>query len=313
MYSGASNFVEGVDTAFVIILGIAIFFLVALTGLMLYFIWRYNNKRHKNAVQIEGNTTLEMIWTIIPAILVLFMFYVGWRGWAPMKDIPDDAMEVTAVARMWNFTYVYENGKTADKLYLPVNKPVKIKLEALDVIHSLYIPAFRVKEDMVPGYDKTTWFIPQQEGTYDLFCAEYCGLRHSYMYSDVVVMSDTAFNTWYSDTTGVQQTTSDPTGNPALMGRTLIESKGCIACHSIDGSKLVGPTFLGLLGRDEIVITNGKERRITVDEQYIRTSIYNPAADIVQGYRKGQMVAYPDITEQGIEQITTFIKSLNDE
>ncbi|MCK4746551.1 MAG: cytochrome c oxidase subunit II, partial [Bacteroidales bacterium] len=151
MYSAsqldASSFVEGVDRAFIIILGFSFFFLIVLSFLIVYFSIKYNRKRHPKAVQIKGNTKLEIAWTGGAVLLVLVLFYFGWAGWKPMTTPPDDAMRIRAVARMWQFQFIYENGKVMDTLHVPVNRAVVLDLEALDVIHSLYIPAFRVKED----------------------------------------------------------------------------------------------------------------------------------------------------------------------
>jgi len=150
MYSGASTFVEGVDNAFVFIIGISLFFLVGITAVIILFIYRYNRKKHPKAIQNEGSTKLEIIWTVIPIILVLGMFYYGYVGWIPMKKPPEKGVNVTANARMWSFSFQYENGRISDKLYVPVDTAVIVRLNALDVLHSFYIPAFRIKEDMVP-------------------------------------------------------------------------------------------------------------------------------------------------------------------
>ncbi|HSL85911.1 MAG TPA: cytochrome c oxidase subunit II, partial [Bacteroidales bacterium] len=139
----ASNFVAEVDKAYIIIMGISLFFLVALTIIMIWFVYRYHEKRNKVPTPIPGSTRLEIIWTVIPTLLVLLMFYYGWIAYRPMRNPPPDAMTVTSVARMWSFSFQYENGKRSDKLILPVNKPVKIDLLSVDVIHSLFIPAFR--------------------------------------------------------------------------------------------------------------------------------------------------------------------------
>ena len=313
MYSGASNFVEAVDTAFVVILGISLFFLVGITVTMIYFVWRYNKKRNPKATPIEGNTTLEIVWTAIPTALVLVMFYFGWAGWKPMKETPPDAMRVKTTARMWSWSFEYENGKLSNKLVLPVNKPVVLDLVSVDVIHSLYIPAFRVKEDMVPGTDKQMWFVPQQTGQYDLFCTEYCGLRHSYMYTDVEVMEQEEFQEWYEqDATMVAE--DEQEGNvEAVAGKNILEMTGCLACHSLDGSKIVGPSFKGIWEKEETVITDGEERQITVDSAYIFRSIYEPAADIVKGYRKGQMVSYRNqLNDDQVNKILEYLKTLNE-
>ena len=311
MFSGASTFVEGVDTAFAVILGIAFFFLIGITAVMILFLYRYNEKKHPKAVQIEGSTKLEIIWTVVPLILVLAMFYYGWAGWISMKKPPEDAMEVTVNARMWNFSFRYENGRVTDRLYVPVNQPVKLNLRAVDVLHSLYIPAFRLKEDMVPGLENNrAWFEATKEGTYSLFCTEYCGLQHSFMYTDVVVMSQEAFEEWYADTTGLIPVITAET-NLALIGRQVTERYGCIACHSLDGSRLVGPSFKGIWGQTHTVVTDGRERDVLVDEDYIRRSIYEPDADLVKGYRRGQMISYKnEISEEEIGLIIEFLKTL---
>ena len=314
MYSAtgidASNFVGKVDTAFMVILGISIVFLVGLTTLMIIFIIKYNRNKNKKATQIEGSTKLELIWTIVPTILVLIMFYFGWAGWKPMKEPPKDAFRVTSIARMWSFSFKYENGKFSDKLVIPVNEPVVIDLEAVDVIHSLYIPAFRVKEDMVPGKTKQMWFRPQTLGTYDLFCTEYCGLRHSYMETTVEVLSKEDFDAWYVDTTAVSLSEE---AIPGAEGLAILRARGCNACHSSDGSKLVGPSYLGLWNEEQVIIENGEEKTIIIDEEYIRKSIYDPNAQIVKGYQKGLMQSYEgQITDEDIAKIVEYFKALNE-
>lgn len=309
----ASNFVAGVDLAFMIILGISIFFLVAITVVMLVFIRKYRRDRHPKAIQDEGSTKLEIIWTVIPLALVMVMFYFGWMGWKPMKDAPEDAMRVKAIARMWNFQFEYENGKFTDSLYVPVNQPVVLDLVALDVLHSLYIPAFRVKEDMVPGNDKVMWFVPGQVGSYDLFCTEYCGLEHSYMYTGVKVMPEDEFEEWLSDTTAAAPVVAED-ATPAQQGYQVMVKNGCNACHSSDGSKLVGPSYLGIWGTMQKVTSGGEKREVMVDEEYVRRSIYDPNADIVDGYNKGLMLSYEGlVSEEEIDLIIAYIRDLNEQ
>ena len=304
----ASNFVTGVDNAFMLILGISFFFLIGLTFLMLYFIYKYNNKKHPVAVQIEGSTKLEIIWTVIPVILVLLMFYYGWAGWIPMRNPPKDTFNIKVVARMWNFTFEYQNGKKSDTLFVPLNKAVKLELNSLDVVHSLYIPAFRIKDDVVPGRKKMQWFIPQAVGNYDLFCAEYCGLNHSYMINIVKVMPQEQFDSWYIDTTKQVAAVTD---SPTASGQRIMKNIGCFACHSIDGSKLVGPSFKGVYSHAVTVITDGTERQVTADDEYIKRSIYEPNADVVKGFNKGMMLSYKgQLTDQDIAQITEYLKTL---
>ncbi|MFC1731059.1 cytochrome c oxidase subunit II [candidate division KSB1 bacterium] len=313
MFTDASNFVKGVDTAFFFILGVSIFFLVGITAVMIYFVIRYNKKRNPKSSYIPGSITLEIIWTIIPVILVLIMFFYGWAGYAPMQKPPKDAINIKSIARMWNFKFEYENGKLTDTLYVPLNKAVKIDLIALDVIHSLYVPAFRIKEDMVPGKKNFLWFRAQKEGSFDLFCTEYCGLRHSYMNSMVVVLSEEEYNSWYEDTDMIAPGLTAEDIPESLDDQLVLEKFGCQACHSYDGTKLVGPSFKGLYGKKETVETNGIKREIIVDDEYITTSIYKPEVDIVDGYKKGQMITYKGlVSEQEAAAIVNFIKTLND-
>jgi len=304
----ASNFVAGVDEAFVFIMGVSFIFLIGLTFTMLYFVYKYNHKKNAVATQIKGSTKLEIIWTVIPTILVLVMFYYGWAGWAPMRNPPKDSFNIKVVARMWNFTFEYENGKKTDTLFVPQNKAVKLNLNSLDVIHSLYIPAFRIKEDVVPGREKFVWFIPQKEGIYDLFCTEYCGLNHSYMLNQVKVMPDKQFNAWYVDTTKRVAVALD---SPTENGKRIMKNIGCFACHSVDGTKLVGPSFKGIYGHAVTVVTGGNEREVTVDDEYIKKSIYDPNADVVKGFNKGLMLSYTgQLSEEDVKQITEYLKTL---
>lgn len=306
----ASNFVQGVDTAFLVILGISFFFLIGLTVVMIYFIYKYNSKRHPVATQIHGSTTLEIVWTVIPFLLTMVMFYYGWAGWKPMQNAPKDAMEVTVYGRMWNFSYEYENGKRTDTLFLPKDKPVKLNLKAMDVLHSFYIPAFRVKQDMVPNKENNfMWFEPQRVGLYEIFCAEYCGMQHSYMYSYVKVMEDSAFQSFIADTAMVAATAN--IDSPGATGKRIMQNIGCFACHSIDGTKLVGPSFKGIWGEEQSVVTGGNKRTIKVDEEYVKSSIYEPNADVVEGYMKGLMVSYQgQLKDEDIAQIIEYLKTV---
>lgn len=309
----ASNFVAGVDLAFMVILGISAFFLIGLTVLMIVFINKYKKEKHPKAVQNEGSTKLEILWTAIPLVLVLVMFYFGWMGWRPMKNPPDEAMHVKAIARMWNFQFQYENGKVSDTLHVPLNEPVILDLVALDVLHSLYIPAFRVKEDMVPGQEKQMWFIPGTVGEFDLFCTEYCGLEHSYMFTGVNVLPKEEFENWLIDTTAVASAAASKDLSLADQGLAVLKKNGCNACHSNDGSKLVGPSYLSGWGNTRTVVTGREEREVTMDEEYVRRSIYDPNADVVKGYNKGLMLSYEGmVSEEEIKLIVEYLKELNE-
>jgi cytochrome c oxidase subunit II len=307
----ASNFVSTYNTAFYFIAIISLVLLTGITVLMLYFIYRYNRKKHKEAVQIEGNTTLEIIWTVIPVILALVMFYFGWAGWHPMTKAPKDALNVTSEARMWNFTFKYENGTESPDLVLPVNTPVKINLVSLDVIHSLFIPEFRIKSDMIPGRKKMMWFLPERIGEYELYCAEYCGLQHSFMKAKVKILSDKDYLAWYSDTTKV--ITPAEGSAPGAEGLKIMVDNGCVACHSSDGTKIIGPSYLNLFGEKQVVIRDGKEVTVTVDDEYIKRAIYEPNEEIVKGYQRDLMQSYKgSVSDDDIKKIIEYLKYLNE-
>ncbi len=276
----ASNFVATFDKAFYFTLGISLVLLIGLTVTMFWFIYRYNRKRNKTATQIKGNNMLEITWTVIPILLALAMFHYGWAGWKPLYKPPADGMNVTTTARMWSFSFSYENGKQSSELVVQVGIPVKVKLISVDVVHSLFIPEFRLKSDIVPGREKLMWFIPETVGVYDLFCAEYCGLRHSYMSSKVRVLPEKEFTAWYADTSRVVPQAGVPAAE--AEGLTIMKTQGCQVCHSTDGTRIVGPSYLHLYGEQQTVTRDGKEITLTVDDEYIRRSIYDPNSEIVK-------------------------------
>jgi len=299
---GASNFTEGVDLAFKVIFGISLFFLAGITTVMLWFLYRYNRKRHPKAVQIKDNIILEITWITVPFILVLLMFYYGYVAFHPQRVVPKDAIPITVIGKMWSWTFVYEGGKESPVLVVPLDKAVKLNLRSDDVIHSLFIPAFRIKEDVVPGKNNYMWFIAQQPGEYDVLCTVYCGLRHSYMETKARVVSQAEYEAWLK---ALPEKTAEP------EGLTILKKNACTGCHSIDGTKIVSTSFKGLYGKTEKVATDGKERTITADDDYIRTSIYDPDKDLVEGYQKGIMKTYKGlVTEEETAKIIDYLKTI---
>ena len=265
---------EAVDKAFYVIFGISGVALLGITVAVVYLAWRYNRKRYPTPLsQKDHNLWLEVTWTIIPSILVMVMFWYGWEGYLSLRRVPDNAIPVKGTARMWSWLFTYENGKTADKLYVPVGQPVKVKLIAEDVLHSFYVPAFRVKRDCVPGMETYAWFVADEPGSYDLFCAEYCGVAHSDMITTVEAIPAAEFSAWLDD----RPVAAD-------VGKALLQKHGCLGCHSLDGTPSVGPSFLGIGGRQVIVLTNGESRTLTTDRIYLEKSILEPGADIVEGF-----------------------------
>jgi cytochrome c oxidase subunit 2 len=299
MISDIASSTAKVDNTFLFVVGVSVILLVLITFLMVFFIFRYNRRRHPHAEQIEGSLLIEIIWTVVPTLLVLVMFYFGWTNFSYIRNVPDDAMSVNATGRMWSWNFEYKNGKQSGELNVPLGRPVKLVLTSVDVIHSLYIPAFRIKEDAVPGLKTYLWFKANEAGSYDIFCTEYCGTGHSHMLSKVVVLPEAEFDKWYAsaEVTGAKE-----------RGLKLLEAKGCLGCHTTDGTKKIGPTFKGLFGRKEIVITNGKEHEIVVNEDFLRRAVLQPGYDLVKGY--SPIMPKLPVTEEELDTIISTIKEL---
>ena len=218
MFKGASPFADYVDAEFLFVVGISLLVLLGLLIAMIYFLVRYSRKRNPVPTNIEGNVTLEVLWTAISLALFMYMFYLGWEGYKRISDIPEGALSINVTARMWAWSFEYPNGVRTDTLYVPVNAAMKLTLRSLDVNHSLYIPAFRIKKDVIPNRENTMWFKTPRVASYDIACAEYCGLRHSYMYTKVVAKDSSSFEEWYRAVSEKQGKTYSPMLAPASGG-----------------------------------------------------------------------------------------------
>ncbi len=307
MLPGASNIASGVNGVllFITITGVIIIGLV--TFFMILFVVKYNRKRHPGPVEVRDSTLLEVVWTVIPIGIVLVMFYLGWTNYTFTRGAPKDAMLVKVTGRQWSWLFTYANGKDSDILELPVDKPVKLAITSSDVIHGFFIPAFRIKQDAVPGVVNDVWFIPDKVGTYEIFCTVYCGIGHAHMLSKVKVVPADEFNKWYA----ALQNKSYFGNTAASRGEELIEKNGCLACHTTNGSSLVGPSYKGLYGRREVVIINGKDQHRDVDSAFIRDKILNPGATDVKGFPAHVMPSFKGrLTDQDIKDITAYIKTL---
>ena len=298
MRSGASSYSGMVDGAFWFILIASVIMLLGVTVAMIWFMIRYRRSRNPNPSQIADNVTLEAIWTILPTILVLVMFYYGWAGFRVMREIPDGAFPVTVRGQMWNWSFIYPDGRVLPELVVPVGRPVKLKLTSADVIHSFFVPAFRLKEDCVPGRENKAWFQAEREGIFTVFCAEYCGDQHSKMLTTVKAIPQAEFDVFFDA----------EWDRP--VGQELLQVKGCLVCHSLDGSKLIGPSFKGVWGRTETVITDGQPRRIVVDEDYVYRSVLDPAGDLVEGYQNLMPPQEALVDSLDIANIIDFLKEL---
>lgn len=307
LLSGASNLAAGVDKAFFFIFAISFLFTIAITALMIYILIHFSRKKNKNPQQFTGNTKLEIIWTVVPLIIVLVMFYYGMEGFSPMRKVPANAMEIKAIGRMWEWRFDYGNGKVSKELVVPHLRDIKMNLVSEDVNHGLFIPAFRVKEDVIPGYDNYLWFRPITKGNFDIFCSEYCGLAHSAMTSKVVVLDSLEFDKWLADL----KVTGDAPDHPGLA---IMKANACLTCHSLDGSKVIGPTFKGLYGSKRDVETDQGEKQVDAFDDYIKKSITEPNAEVVKGYNKGLMQPYKDVIKgEDLDKIVDYFRETSEQ
>ncbi len=279
----ASTFVPDVDGVYYLTLWICAFFFVLITGILVYSIFKWRRVRPDQPAEsnVTHNTTLEVVWTLIPLVIVMVLFAWGWKGGIDMTVAPADALQYEVKGKQWNWFIKHPGGTTEsiDEMWVPINTPVKVTLYSDDVLHSFYVPAFRCKRDVLPGRYQMVWFeatrLSPPEG-FPIFCAEYCGTNHSYMMGRIHVVSQEEYDTRPWDVR--------PT-DPVELGEWGYD-RLCKNCHTIDGSRMTGPTFMGLWGKDE-VMEDGST--VTVDADYIIESILEPNARRVKGYEGVQM------------------------
>jgi len=292
-----------VDALFYFILGVSAFFFGLIVVLMCVFVVRYRRRPGQPLKAAPShNTLLEVVWTAIPVAIVAYIFHQGYTAYLEMRTPPGDAYEIRVTAKKWSWLFTYPNGYYDEDLHVPVDRPVRLVMSSRDVIHSLFIPAFRVKMDVVPGRYNTTWFRAVKPGEYDLLCAEYCGRDHSAMLAKVIVHEPGEFEPWLEKAAARLQNLT-----PAERGRMLYLRLGCSQCHTVDGTPRVGPTFKGAYGHT-VQFNDGTST--TVDDNYIRQSILDPQAKIVAGYQP-QMPPYQGmVSEDDLVALIEYIKSL---
>lgn len=304
----ASAHAGAVDTLFNFIMYLCFFFFVLIVGAMVYFIVKYRRKGNgpERTSPIKGNHTLEIVWSVIPGILLVLIFAWGFKDWLAIAVVPANAMEVRVSGQKWNWTFTYpKEGIVSADLVVPAGQPVKLVMTSKDVLHSFYIPDFRIKRDVVPGKYSVLWFEPSEEATHQIYCTEYCGTEHSNMLSKVKVVSSAKYEEWLAN--GGDEDGGIPVPL-ADKGKKLYEQRGCVACHSIDGTNKVGPTWKGLYGSAR-KFTDGSALA-AADENYIRESILVPNAKVVAGYA-GVMPSYQgQLNDKQLESIIEYIKTL---
>lgn len=304
---GASTFAPLVDRTFTFIFAVTMGIVALVTILMVVFAFRYRRSRSPRGEDIPSNLPLEVTWVVIPSLLAAAIFFFGWRGYEAMRTVPEGAMVVQVTARQWGWSFEHENGKRSGDLRVPVGKPVKLVMRSLDVIHCLYIPAFRVKEDVVPGMETYLWFQATKVGRYHLFCAEYCGQGHATMNTAVVVLAEDAFQQWLASPVAAAP---EGASGAAARGKALFEEKGCSGCHTVDGLHGVGPTLKGIYRHPVRVATGGKERDLIADEPYLRRSILEPGADVVRGFQPVMPSYQGQLSQEELDQLLAYIESL---
>jgi cytochrome c oxidase subunit 2 len=299
----ASSIAASVDALYFFLIAISAFFVALIFTLVIYFAVKYRRRSEGERPQhIDTDLRLEILWTVIPLILVMISFAWGARLYLTMSEAPADAMEIRAVGRQWMWKFQHPEGnREINQLHVPIGIPIKIILASEDVVHSFYVPVFRVKMDVVPGRYTAVWFEAIKEGEFHLFCAEYCGTQHSGMIGRVVVMKAADYQRWLSGRTG-----DEP---PAVAGEALFKQRGCAACHAAQAGAM-GPSLHGLFGR-RVQLQSGQT--ITADETYIRESILNPKAKIVAGYQPIMPTFQGQLGEEQLHQLMAYLKSLGTE
>ena len=296
----ASAMATRVDALFIFMIAICGLFTLMVFTLIFIFAIRYRRSRNPVATQIEGSNALEAIWSLIPFCIFIFMFLWAASIYVAEARPPADSMEIYTVAKQWMWKFEHPDGqREINALHVPVGRAVKLMMTSEDVIHSFYVPAFRIKQDVLPGRYTTAWFQATQAGTYHLFCAEYCGTMHSGMIGWVTVMEPADYEAWLSGgKTGAQSLAS--------AGEQLFQQLGCVTCHRDDGQGR-GPSLVHLPGKT-VKLQDGQT--VVADDAYLRESILSSQAKIVAGYQPIMPTFKGLVSEEGLLQLIAYIKTL---
>jgi cytochrome c oxidase subunit 2 len=302
MPAAAATNTDSVDWLFYGILGLSIFCFAGITIAVVYFAWRYRHRKgHSAELSSSHNDSLEITWTVIPSVICVVIFLLGWRGFIDLNTPPKHAYEVQVTAQKWKWTFKYPNGWVDTNLHVPVNEPVRLVMRSTDVLHSFWVPAFRIKLDVIPNRYTKLWFESPDPGVYRVYCAEYCGTEHSKMKTLVVVHPPGGFEKYMEE---AEQAQLDMP--PVALGEYMYTARGCNQCHSVDGSAKTGPTWKGIFG------TTGQTSAgaITVDEDYIRESILDPNAKVRSGFNAVMPTFRGQLKDEHIDGLITYIKCL---
>src|SRR5262249_26635352 len=296
----ASSIAGQVDALYVFLVLLSLFMTLAIFTMILYFAIRYRRRPGVHAEQIEGSRQLEITWSIAPLGVFLVIFFWSAIIFFKQRTPPEGAGTVYVVAKQWMWKLQHEEGqREINQLHIPVGKDVKLIMTSQDVIHSFYVPAFRIKQDVLPGRYTTAWFHATKAGTYHLFCAEYCGTQHSGMVGSVVVMEPAEYQAWLSG--------GGTTQSLAQTGEAMFQQLGCSTCHRFDVQGR-GPNLVGLFGK-KVMLDDG--RTVVADENYIRESILVPGAKVVSGFKPVMPVFQGLVSEEQLNALVAYVKSLN--
>lgn len=300
----AATHASEVDGLYIFITVLTIFFFFFNGALIFYAAKRWKRRSEAEVTpHITHDTRLELLWSLIPLAVVMLIFFWGFKGYVSAWVAPNDSMEIVVTGKKWLWEFEYPDGTRAlNDLHVPVNKPVKLIMHAEDVIHSFFVPAFRLKRDVLPGRYTEMWFTATEPGVYQVYCTEYCGKGHSDMLARIYVDTPEEYEVFLRE--GDEQVRKMPLKD---LGKLVYENKGCATCHSIDGTRGQGPSFKGIWGKTERG-ADGKE--YLVDENYIRESILYPNAVVVQGYEPIMPTFQGLLREREILGIIEYIKSL---
>ena len=294
-----------VDNLYGFLIVVSFIACIIVIGGMIYFSVKYRRKTATDSTPyITHNTKLEVLWSVIPLIIFLFVFAWGWVVYHDMRAMPKNGLEIHVTGKQWAWTATYKNGVTSTEVVVPVNRDVKLILSSEDVIHSFYIPTFRLKQDAVPGRYTALWFRAEKLGEFQVFCAEFCGTSHSGMMSKVRVVSQEDYDKWLIAESEVGSLTM------AQQGTKLFQTRACASCHSVDSPAVkVGPSLYQKWGKEEEFDDGTKG---LVDENYVRESILLPQAKIVKGYpRPSPMPSFQgQLSEKQLSALVEYIKSL---
>ena len=304
-----SDFAHKIDFAHDVVTIISVICTVAIVGVMLYFavIYRQRDGKDHETPRIEGDSTLEIIWTVFPTLVCIWVAWLGYDSFVALRTPPANAMEINVTGRKWAWDFTYKNGKkTTGELVIPVDEPVKLVMTAKDVLHSFFVPVMRTKADVIPGRYTYEWFRPIKTGDFQVFCTEYCGNEHSRMRARLKVLPKAEFERWLADDSEARKLASL---KPSDRGKELYVTKQCVTCHSLDGAPRVGPSWLKIFGR-EGKLADGSTYK--VDENYIRESILQPQAKVVQGYPAMGMPSYQgQLSDDDITGLIEFMKTVD--